>query len=240
MTPTMSPSPNGSLTESVYGRLRADLLACRLVPGQKLKIEELCQRLSAGSSAVREALSRLSSEGFVSAEPQRGFRVAPLSLEELQDLTDTRCQIEALCIRNAVSHADLDWETRLIAAQHRLSRTPVHAEGDKARYDEAFAAAHSAFHEAAVASCRSRWLLQLRRLLFTQHERYRWLSRPLAKVERDLTTEHARIAEALLARDTEAAVTLMSAHLQATARILLEAASERGLGDGPRIVVPVS
>ena len=56
--------PAGStLTQNVYQRLRADLLACRLMPGQKLKIEELCERLSAGSSAVREALSRLAARG---------------------------------------------------------------------------------------------------------------------------------------------------------------------------------
>ncbi len=77
--------PAGStLTQNVYQRLRADLLACRLMPGQKLKIEELCERFSAGSSAVREALSRLAADGFVVVEPQRGFRVTPLSFAELR------------------------------------------------------------------------------------------------------------------------------------------------------------
>ena len=104
-----------SITENVYSQLRADLLACRLAPGQKLKIEALCQRLSAGSSAVREALSRLVSEGFVLLEPQRGFRVTPLYPDELRDLTDTRCEIEALCIRDSLVHGDVEWETTLIA-----------------------------------------------------------------------------------------------------------------------------
>ena len=224
----MSPPATGpaSLTESVYGRLRADLLACRLVPGQKLKIDALCRDLSAGSSAVREALTRLASEGFVAMEPQRGFRVKPLSMDELRDLTRTRCQIEGLCIRDAVAQGDVEWETGLIAALHRLSRTPVGAEGDPSRYGESFALAHTAFHEAVVAACTSHWLLTLRRLLYAQHERYRWLSRPLAGIERDLAGEHSAIAGAMLDRDADKAVALMDDHLNRTARILIDAGSQ--------------
>lgn len=216
---------NSSITQNVYSELRADLLACRLAPGQKLEIDELCHRLSAGSSAVREALSRLASEGFVVSEPQRGFRVTPLDLDELADLTNTRCQIEELCIRDSIAHGAVEWETSLIAALHRLSRTPVQADGDNKRYSEAFAAAHNIFHEAVVGACASRWLLQVRQMLSTQQERYRWLSRPLAKTERDLDKEHSAIARAALDRDADAAVALMTEHLQKTASIVLEAAA---------------
>ena len=188
--------PAGStLTQNVYQRLRADLLACRLMPGQKLKIEELCERFSAGSSAVREALSRLAADGFVVVEPQRGFRVTPLSFAELRDLTNVRCEVEGMCIRDAIEHGGLDWETELIAALHRLSRTPERAPDDAKRYNDDFAVAHKAFHEAVVAACASPWLLRIRAQLFAQHERYRWLSKPLAQIERDLKAEHNGIVE---------------------------------------------
>lgn len=206
-----------SITQNAYSQLRADLLACRLAPGQKLKIDELCQRLSAGSSAVREALSRLASEGLVLTEPQRGFRVMPLDLDELRDLTNTRCQIEALCLRDSIAHGDVEWETSLIAAQHRLSRTQVQADGDAKRYSEAF-----------VGACASRWLLHVRQLLSTQQERYRWLSRPLAKGERNLDREHSAIARAALDRDADAAVALLTEHLQKTASIILDAMAAPG------------
>jgi len=128
-----------SLTHDVYQRLRGDLLACRLMPGQKLKIDELCVRFGAGSSAVREALSRLAADGFVVIEPQRGFRVTPLSFAELRDLTNVRCEIEGLCIRDAIEHGGIDWETNLIAALHRLSKTPERDPQDPQRYNDAFA-----------------------------------------------------------------------------------------------------
>jgi DNA-binding GntR family transcriptional regulator len=210
-----------TLTQNVYQRLRADLLACRLMPGQKLKIEELCERLSAGSSAVREALSRLAADGFVVVEPQRGFRVTPLSFTELRDLTNVRCEIEGQCIRDAIKHGDIDWETAVIAALHRLSRTPERAPDDPKRYNDDFAVAHTAFHQAVVASCASPWLLRIRAQLFAQHERYRWLSKPLAQIERDLKAEHSGIAEAAIARRAGEAVERMNAHLQLTADIIL-------------------
>ena len=219
---------NLTVTQDVYQRLRADLLSCRLVPGEKLRIDDLCQRLSAGSSAVREALSRLASDGLVAAEPQRGFRVMPLSLDELRDLTNTRCQIEALCIASSVPRGDVEWETTLIAGLHRLSRTPVQAAGDPQRYSEAFGVAHTAFHAAVVGACDSRWLLTLREMLSVQQERYRWLSWPFAKKKRDLAKEHAAIAKAALDRDVSLTVTLMTEHLQTTARIILEAAALPG------------
>jgi DNA-binding GntR family transcriptional regulator len=214
--------PAGStITQDVYRRLRAELLACRLMPGQKLKIEELCDRLNAGSSAVREALSRLAADGFVLLEPQRGFRVTPLSIAELRDLTDVRCQIETLCLRDAIAHGDIDWETGVIAALHRMSRTPERAEDDPKRYNDAFAVAHTAFHQGLVAACSSPWLLRLRSQLSAQHERYRWLSKPLARVERNLEAEHGGIASAAIARRTDEAIERLTAHLQLTAEIIL-------------------
>ena len=65
--------PSANLTQAAYEGLRADLLACRIPPGKKLKIQELCDRLSVSLGAIREALSRLTSEGLVVAEPQRGL-----------------------------------------------------------------------------------------------------------------------------------------------------------------------
>ena len=228
--------PAGStLTEDVYRRLRADLLACRLLPGQKLKIEDLCERVGAGSSAVREALSRLAADGFVVLEPQRGFRVTPLSFTELRDLTNVRCQIESLCLRDAIERGDIDWETGVIAALHRMSRTPERAPDDPKRYNDAFAVVHTAFHEALVAACTSPWLLRIRAQLFAQHERYRWLSKPLARVDRDLEAEHSGIANAAIARRADEAVARMNAHLQLTADIIqtspliAEVSADKGL-----------
>ena len=219
--PRIAPA-GSSLTQDAYERLRADLLACRLRPGARLKINELCQALSVSLSAVREALARLTAEGLVVAEPQRGFRVAPISADELRDLTSVRAQIEGLCLERAIAMGDVGWESQLVAAFHRLSRTPEREPEDLERMGEAWSAAHAAYHEALVAACDSPWLLRLRAILYAQSERYRRLSVPLAEIARDLNREHQDLMEAALARDTGRTRALMAQHVELTTRVLLE------------------
>jgi DNA-binding GntR family transcriptional regulator len=219
----MARDPAVNLTQGAYEQLRADLLACRILPGSRLKIQELCARLSVSLGAIREALSRLTSEGLVVAEPQRGFRAAPISQEDLQDLTRVRIEIEGLCLRRAIAVGDVDWESRLVAALHRLSRPPERAAADPARSSDEWAEAHAAFHVALADGCDSPWLLKLRRQLYDQSERYRRLSVPLTTEKRNIGAEHQGIVDAALARDADKAVALLSAHLGATTRILLTA-----------------
>jgi len=228
-----SASDSSSLTQDAYERLRADLLACRLRPGTRLKIGALCQTLSVSLSAVREALSRLTSEGLVVAEPQRGFRVAPISADELRDLTGVRAQIEGMCLERAIAVGDVAWESRLVAAFHRLSRTPEREPGDPQRMNEEWSAAHTAYHEALVGACDSPWLLRLRGLLYAQSERYRRLSVPLAEVARDLIREHRDIMEAALARDAPGARALLKEHIELTTRVLLEQSWPAGAPASP-------
>jgi DNA-binding GntR family transcriptional regulator len=212
-----------SLTQDAYERLRADLLACRLRPGERLRINDLCKQLSVSLGAVREALSRLTSEGLVSATPQLGFTVAPISATDLKDLTMVRIEIEGLCLRQAVLAGDLAWESRIVAAYHSLSRTPHNAPDDPMRLNDAFASAHAAFHEELVSACISPWLHRVRGILFAQSARYIALSVPLARQGRDRNLEHRELMNAAISRDGDRAVLLMTAHLTLTTQILLEA-----------------
>ncbi len=211
-----------SLTQDAYERLRADLLACRLLPGTRLKITDLCQSLSVSLSAVREALARLTSEGLVVGEPQRGFCAAPISAAELRDLTSVRIRIETACLERAIAAGDVAWESHLVAALHRLSRTPEREAGDQERLSEGWAAAHAAYHAALAGACDSLWLLKLREMLYDQSERYRRLSIPLAETARDIESEHRLLVDAALDRDAPRATALMTRHLETTTLMILE------------------
>src|SRR5271170_5821579 len=134
-----------SLTQRAYDELRNDLLNCRFEPGEPLRIGELCKRLEASQGAVREALSRLTSEGLVEARPQRGFRVTPISAEDLGDLTSARIEIEELCLRHAIEAGDVHWEARMVAAFHQLSRTPLLESKEQGYFDRRLVALHHSF-----------------------------------------------------------------------------------------------
>ncbi|MBL4908219.1 MAG: GntR family transcriptional regulator, partial [Sneathiella sp.] len=85
---------SSTLATSVYDRIRQDILTGVLTPNKKLRTDELRELYDAGNSPIREALNRLSSDGFVVREEQRGFHVAAVSRTELQELVKTRCWIE--------------------------------------------------------------------------------------------------------------------------------------------------
>src|SRR3546814_8817745 len=76
-----------------------------LQPGEPLRLERLKQDLKIGFTPLREALMRLSSEGLVLAEEQRGFRVAPATLADLEDIMTSRAEIEALALQRAIRHS---------------------------------------------------------------------------------------------------------------------------------------
>src|SRR5207302_1930478 len=149
----------------------------------------------------------------VIAEPQRGFRAAPISLAELRDLTMVRIEVESLCLRRAIAVGTVDWEAHLVAAFLRLSRTPERVATDPMRSDDDWAEAHAAFHAALVEGADSPWLLRLHSQLYAQSERYRRLSIPLGTMDRNVRQEHQAILEAALQRDTVRAVALLTRHL---------------------------
>ena len=210
-----------SLTQRAYDQLREALLDCRFEPGEPLRIGELCKRLDASQGAVREALSRLTSEGLVEARPQRGFRVTPISAEDLRDLTAARIEIEELCLRHAIESGDVRWEARLVAAFHQLSRTPALEPGTPRRFDRRFVALHHSFFDVLVSSCDSLWLARVRHMLQVQELRYHGRSPPPAPGERDLVGELREVMEAAIAREADRACRLLALHMRRSAELLI-------------------
>lgn len=221
-TSDVPPEAPRSQTSAAYARLRADILAGRFAPGEKLKIADLGASLSVSSSAVREALSRLVADQLVVSRDQKGFVVAPLSIEDLEDLTDVRCEIEALALRRSVARGRDDWEGALLAAAHRLRRTPMKNLEDSS-LTEAWVARHAAFHSAMVAACGSRRLLKLHAQLYEQSERYRGLS-VYVEGDRDVESEHEALVDAALERDADRLVELTLAHFRRTTSLIVDAA----------------
>ena len=217
----MAKPESGSLTAEAFARIRSEILACRLPPGQKLVIADLCQQFGFSLGAVREALARLTSEGLVEAEPRKGFRVAPITEAELKDITEVRGKIESLCLENAIRNGDVKWEAGIVSTLFEMSRTSLQDPDDPARVSEVWADTHRRFREALVSACDSPWLLRLREILFVQSERYRRVSVPLDRAGRDLHGEHKEIADAAIARDVEKASAALRDHLQKTTRILI-------------------
>ncbi len=222
--------------DQAYEALLAEILDGRLAPGAKITISEIAVRLGFSPGSVREALSRLSAEKWAIATAQKGYSVAPVSIDELKDLTRTRIVIEQLCLRGAIAHGDVEWETSIVAAYHRLHRIPVHVAESAPRVNQAWSAAHMTFHTALAAGCDSPWMLTLRATLYAQSERYRHLSVALARENRDIDAEHKSILDACIARQADRACELIAQHLTRTMEILVTSPRLRGESRDPNTV----
>ena len=106
--------------------------------------------------AIREALSRLSAEKWTVATAQKGYSVTTVSIEELGDLTRTRIAIEQMCLRSAIARGDVEWETSIVAAYHRLHRIPIVVAGTATRLNAAGSPPirHFTPHSPAAATAR--------------------------------------------------------------------------------------
>lgn len=207
--------------ERVYAELRADILAGRCGPGSKLRFKTLTDDHRASMGVIREAISRLVAEGLVESMPQQGFRVKPVSIADLQHLTEARNEVEAIVIRQAVEHGDLSWEARVVAAHHQLQRTPQMDAADPQRIADDWARAHQMFHQALLEGCPNPRLVTIAESLRDSAELYRRWSVPLGSTERDIAAEHQDLVDAVCARDAEAAVRALHYHIGQTAEQLL-------------------
>jgi DNA-binding GntR family transcriptional regulator len=222
--------------ETVFLDLRRDILSGRLLPGQRLQFSDLSARYTSSVGALREALSRLTEQGLVISEPQQGFRVMPVSPADLRDLTAARVEIETMALRRALAAGDLAWEARLVAANHILARTPQLSDEDPRRPTEEWTAAHGNFHAVLLEGCDIRRLREIAASLRDASELYRRWSRYLgSEQDRDIAGEHEELLRAVLARDVERAVALLTDHIEYTTKAVLTTGQ---LSADPDVAVP--
>src|SRR6201986_347043 len=93
------------LRDDVYERLRDDILACTLAPGDDMREQELAERYGVSRQPVREALLRLEREHLVTVQPRQGYRVNPISLSDARDLLRFRLALEPACVAEAIGNA---------------------------------------------------------------------------------------------------------------------------------------
>lgn len=214
--------PARTLTDRVYRRLRDDIIHGRLEPGSKLRIEHLRAQYEVGATPLREALSRLASEGFATSEGQRGFRVTDVSFEDLMDITNMRITLEGMALSQSILKGDDEWESNVVAAFHRLTKVEMAEEPDLIQWE----ARNAEFHLALISACTSSWLRRFYDVLYDQHKRYRNMARVARDARRDIHGEHTAIKDAALARNVEEALEANEQHIRRTAEVCRPAIEE--------------
>lgn len=217
----MARSEHGTRAASTYERIRSDILAGRLQPGERLKFPELCTRYAVGVGAVREALTRLVEQGFIRSQAHAGFHVTPLSTDDLVELTEARVEIEQLVLRLSIERGDITWKSDVVAKHYALEHTPQYDKADPNRVSDAWAGAHREFHAVLLSGCRNTRLTVLATNLRDSASLYQAWSQQIGREpNRDVVAEHRELMDLTLAADLKA-IPALARHIRRTTEILL-------------------
>lgn len=200
-----------TIGEATYSRLRADIIGCRLSPGQKLKLEPLRETYGVGVSTLREILNRLASEDLVIAEGQKGFVVAPATEADLREIADLRLLLESHALQLSFRRGDLEWEGRVVAAHYKLATIERQLLAGEAKETTDWVRYDFAFHNALISACGSRALLDLHAAIFDRFLRYHMLAASFRG--RGVVDDHKAMFELALSRDINGALAMLASHV---------------------------
>jgi DNA-binding GntR family transcriptional regulator len=198
------------LRESVYEALLELITTRALRPGQHLVETELAARLGISRQPVREALQRLSTEGWVDLRPAQGAFVHTPTEEEADQLLAVRALLEAESARLAAANATPE----AVAGLREICERGVNALA--ADDVDAVVAANASLHAAIVELAGNKVLAELAAQV---DRRVRWYYTPVARQRGpESWTEHAALIDALAAHDGERAAQIMREHTEHTRR----------------------
>jgi DNA-binding GntR family transcriptional regulator len=209
-----------TIADRAYHRIRTDIVFGRLAPGARLRLELMATIYGASVSTLREILSRLSSEGLIVAEGQRGFQVAPVSADGFRDVAAMRLLLETYAIPLSFEAGDLEWESRLVAAHHKLAVLERRMMGGDQSEAETWKRYDRQFHQTLIDACGSQTLLDLYAGVFDQYLRYQMV----AVVFRGAIAaeEHRRLLDSALSRDAGLACDVLAEHVNGCVNYTVE------------------
>jgi DNA-binding GntR family transcriptional regulator len=215
MTAVATESP-ATLSSTLLNRLRSSIMRGDLTPGSKLNLDRMRETFGVSLSPLREALCRLENDGLVTIVNQRGYRVTPVSADNLTEVIRLRVELEGMAVKEAILRGDVAWEGRIVAKLHQLGRCK---RGSRLAEDqEAWETAHRAFHAELIAACEMPLLRQFCETLHDQSDRYRRIFLKKHQPDRDVPAEHAAMAEAIIERRTRDATRILREHVERTGR----------------------
>ena len=184
--------------------LRKAIVQGVLNQGMPLRQDELAAALGFSAIPIREALRQLEAEGLVDFAPRHGAMVAPLSAEELTEVSEMRAVLEPLALRHSIPRildSELQDCERIL---DEMDRTPN---------VEPVYELHAQFHMGLYAACGRKRLLEMIESFGVRVERYlRFLVGRLSYHERG-QPEHRELLRLCRERDIDGACALLERHI---------------------------
>jgi len=196
--------------EWVDSLLRRAIIRGELAPGEKLYAERLAAQWGVSATPLRETFQRLAGEGLVVIEPQRGARVAPVSVEEAAEIYEMRLLLDPVAIERSVRAGRSDSTfAHTVRAAHAATAV-------RHRSLASFHDAHRQFHLALVSRCPNQRLLSQVAQLLEHSQRFQVVGIGSGQRAGNGAAEHLELAEAAAAGKAAEAAKVLRRHLATT------------------------
>lgn len=213
-----------TLSETVYEKIRRDILTNQLRPGEKINVRELCKRYDASETPIRLALNRLVSENIIENFPRQGMQIKSLNINLCEETFDIRLMLECYYLSNVVMTLGTNSTMRHALQENvRKNLEIVQLISDDSPIDEYINNYEYdiAFHQLLIKCTGNQRLLDIYQNLnpfLYVHYVYRKQSkeRLLAGIR-----EHETILNALMQGDVDAAQSAMTTHLLNAKQVII-------------------
>lgn len=200
-------------SDRAYRALRREILEFELDPGEVIGEVETATRLGVSRTPLREALARLLADGLLVPDGARGVAVAPISPQDVRELTELREALDAHAARLAAQRRDprpfAELAERFADLAARLPG-PDGPGADRSATYELAASLDAAIDEAAANPAITASLQRVRLRL----ARIRRLAQDRPDRLAESAGEHRAIAEAIAWGDPELAANAVRLHLR--------------------------
>ena len=199
-----------TLADQVYESLRHAVVYGRLSPGSRLNQVELARSLDVSERTVREALTCLVSQGLVSREPYREFRVVGLSVEEIEEIFHMRALLEGWAMELAAPEIT----ARELTQMRKL--LPKMEASISLESVLTLQGTNREFHWIAINACKKKYLVQMLRRLWDLTLPYAFAEKDTKSYVRQTEKDqiyHPQLIEALEVRDGQKAREVLVAHI---------------------------
>ena len=220
-------SGQGALTatDQAYNGILDLVLHHELRPGERTSVNMLAERLEIGRTPVKEAITRLQTEGLLSVAGRSGTVVNSIDAEQAAQLFSLRQVLEDFAAEEAVKHVTAKQLGRLKKLAQEMREHSLDNTGDRILSTANFVRTNVEFHALIVEASGNHFLLRLYSQIQMQLQIVTYLIHrgydPRAAERRQ--KEHEAIVRALAARDGKALKACLRSHAETTSKSLLVA-----------------
>jgi len=218
-----------SLAENAYELIKADIITCKLEPGEQIVQGQLALQYQIGLTPVREALQRLAQEGFVRPIPRYGYIVSPVTISDVHQIYEARLVVELATIRLAAQRGT---DEQLAGILDNSNFTYTY--GDRLSYTE-FLNYNADFHKKVALISGNMRLTNLLSIILEELTRLMHLGLDIQDRAEDLRAVHISLAKALIERNTEVAVDISRKEIEDSRKMVLEAISKHMSRQNPSL-----